>query len=407
MTTIAAYVEQLRREQPARRGLPSEARILLASTVGLAAGAVAAASLGTSWGSVSWADFGVVLAAASAAQLFATRIGGNQGFHTGLAFTVAAALLFQPELIAVVCVVQHVPDWIRHRYRWYVQTFNIANYVVSGIVAWSVRRAFASGGWDTARVHTSGVVAAACAAIAFILVNHALLAWMLKVARGRDVKSTRLFAVDGLVTEAVLAAAGIVIALTLLRDPALTAIAVLPLVLIHRSLIVPTLRDQASRDPKTDLLNSRGIEQGADEELRRAQRFGRPLSLLMCDVDDLRGINNAYGHLVGDAALVEIADAFRTELRDYDLCARFGGDEFVVVLPETTLESALGVADRIQAYLAAHPVLTAKGEVPIGLSVGAATRTDDDATLQQLLERADEAMFSAKRDGDRPALTVA
>ncbi|HLY95519.1 MAG TPA: GGDEF domain-containing protein [Gaiellaceae bacterium] len=389
-------------------GLPKKARALFVSSIGLAIAATVAASLASSWGSPRWADFAVVLVAAAAAQLFAARMGGNQGFHTGLAFTVTAALLFPPELVALVCIGQHIPDWIRHRYRWYIQTFNIANYVLSGMAAWAVRRGLASGGYDaTAHMHTSAVVAAACAGAAFVLMNHALLARMLKSARGRDLRSTRLFAPDGLITDIVLAATGILIAFALLHAPALAAVAMLPLLLIHRSLVVPTLREEAYRDHKTGLLNTRGIANVADDELARARRFGRPLSVLVCDVDDLRGINNRYGHVVGDAALVEIAEAFRSELRDYDLCARFGGDEFVIVLPETDLEQALLVADRIQRRLAEHPVRTLDAEVPVGLSIGTAVRTNDDLLLTQLIERADHSMFAAKRSGHEPILTVA
>ncbi len=162
-------------------------------------------------------------------------------------------------------------------------------------------------------------------------------------------RSSGLFSLDSLVTDLVLAATGVLTAFVLVDEAALTPVAALPLILIHRALVVPNLREQAFRDHKTGLLNSRGFDQAAEEEFSRARRFGRPLAVLLCDIDDLREINNTHGHLEGDAALVALADAFRTELRSYDLCARFGGDEFVVVLPETSQEDALHVAERIQA----------------------------------------------------------
>ena len=147
----------------------------------------------------------------------------------------------------------------------------------------------------------------------------------------------------------------------------------MPLVLIQRALALPTLREQALSDHKTGLLNSRGIDQPARREFARAQRLGQPLSVLLCDIDDLRGINNRLGHLEGDAALVVVSAAFKAELRAYDLCARFGGDEFLVVLPETDEEEAVVVAERIQAWLAENPLPTSEGMLAVGISIGVGT----------------------------------
>ena len=82
---------------------------------------------------VRWPVFAAVLAGGALAQIFATHTAGNQLFHTGLAFSVAAALVLPPELVVVVCVLQHVPEWLRQRYPWYIQSFNIANVVLSAI----------------------------------------------------------------------------------------------------------------------------------------------------------------------------------------------------------------------------------------------------------------------------------
>ena len=180
----------------------------------------------------------------------------------------------------------------------------------------------------------------------------------------------------------------------------------LPLVLIQRALALPTLREQALSDHKTGLLNSRGIDQPARREFARARRLGQPLSVLLCDVDDLREINNRLGHLEGDAALAVIAAAFRAELRAYDLCARFGGDEFLVVLPETDEEEAVTVAERIQAWLSDNPLPTSEGTLAVGISIGVGTLHEDELELGTLLARADAAMYAEKRAGGRSFLTV-
>ena len=125
-------------------------------------------------------------------------------------------------------------------------------------------------------------------ALAFVLVNHALLARMLWLARGKSVADSGLFGAASLFMDGVLAAIGIVVAFALRNEPWLTPLAALPIVLIQRALAVPSLREQAYKDHKTGLLNSRGLEQAGNEELARAKRFNRSISVLMCDVDGLR-----------------------------------------------------------------------------------------------------------------------
>jgi diguanylate cyclase (GGDEF)-like protein len=195
----------------------------------------------------------------------------------------------------------------------------------------------------------------------------------------------------------VLAAIGVSTAIALLHEPAAAPVAAIPLILIHRALAVPSLRAQALKDHKTGLLNTRGIAQAGRSELERATRFDRPLSLLMLDVDDLRDINNRHGHLVGDAALIALTDALGAELRDFDLCGRFGGDEFVLLLPETTREDAEGLAVRIQERLANEVVAAGSTSTQVGISIGIAALGPGTATLDELLHCADAAMYEAKR----------
>jgi len=388
--TAVTPVSVLRREQPARRGLPIEARNYLAAL----AAAAATIAIGLQPEPVPWKHFVILLLVAPAVQLFAEHGPGNQVFHSGLAFTVAAVLLLPPELAVLVCIVQHLPEWARQRYPWYIQTFNIVNYVLSALAAALVWRLFGAGTTDTG---AAAVAAAACCGAVFVVVNHTLLARMLRYARGRTLAETRLFSVDGLAGSGSLAAIGIVFAFTVDRDPLLAVLVALPLLLVQRALTVPLLRDEASRDHKTGLLNTRALERAAEQELERARRFGRPISVIVCDVDGLREVNNKHGHLAGDAALAAVADTLCDELRDYDLCGRFGGDEFVVVLPETALDEALEVAERIDRALAARSVATGRDSFPVALSTGVATLTPEHGfSLKALLADADATMYKAK-----------
>ena len=387
-------------------GLPATARTFFYATV--AAAFVAAAATATvSYHHVNWTVFVALLVGGALAQVFATHTAGSQVFHTGLAFSVAAALTLPPELVVVVCVLQHLPEWLRQRYPWFIQSFNIANVVLSALAAWTLRESVARQDVHiTAAATTTAVFVAAAAALTFVFVNHALLARMLRLARGHDLSASGLFTFDGLIQDGVVAAVGVALAFVLLHSLALAVVVALPLVLIQRALALPTLREQALTDHKTGLLNSRGIDQPARAEFARSKRLGRPLSVLLCDVDDLREINNTLGHLEGDAALAVVAAALRAELRTYDLCARFGGDEFLVVLPETDEEEAVVVAERVQAWLAENPLPTSEGKFQVGISIGVGTLQDGEPEIGTMLARADAAMYAEKRYGKRAFLTV-
>jgi diguanylate cyclase (GGDEF)-like protein len=403
--SAASYSERARYGVTAA-GLPESARTFLYGTIAAAVVATAATAA-ASEAHVRWEVFLAVLAGGALAQIFATHTPGNQVFHTGLAFSVAAALLLPPELVVMVCVLQHLPEWLRQRYPWYIQSFNIANVVLSGLAAWSVRAALATNGVHVGMsATTSAVLVASVAAATFVLVNHALLARMLRLARGHDLSASGLFTLDALIQDGVVAAVGVGVAFALLHSWALAVVVALPLVLIQRALALPTLREEAYTDHKTGLLNSRGIDQPARNEFARSRRLGHPLTVLVCDLDDLREINTRFGHLEGDAAIMCVASAFRAELRQYDLCARFGGDEFLVVLPETTEEEAAEVARRLQAWLATNPIPTREGPFTVGVSIGTAQMRDDESRIGETMERADAAMYEQKCAGGRSFLTV-
>jgi diguanylate cyclase (GGDEF)-like protein len=293
--------------------------------------------------------------------------------------------------VIAICLVQHLGDWVRHRYAWYIQVFNIANYTLSAVAAWEVNKAIVGSVGDAS---ASLRVGAACAAgAAFVLTNHALLARMLKLARDYSLHATGLFSLDGMLTDASLAATGVGVAIALKHYPAAAVVAAFPLFLIHRALVIPELRLQALRDPKTALLNMRGLRDAAETELARAERFMRPLSVIVLDIDDMRRINNVHGHLAGDAAIRAVADAMHAATRDLDLCARFGGDEFVLVLPETTADEAEALVGRLHERVTEVVV----GSPAVTVSSGVAELAPGTRTLDELLQRADAAMYDAKR----------
>jgi diguanylate cyclase (GGDEF)-like protein/putative nucleotidyltransferase with HDIG domain len=177
--------------------------------------------------------------------------------------------------------------------------------------------------------------------------------------------------------------------------------ALAPLVVVHRSLSVPQLQAEARVDPKTGLYNARYFASALAAEIARAARFERPMSLIMADLDLLRDINNSYGHLAGDAVLVGIADVFRAQLRHYDVPARFGGEEFSILLPETPPEEAIEFAERIRRAVADREfeVDTAAEPIRATVSIGVAGFPKDGLDANELIHQADLAVYRAKLQG--------
>src|SRR6185503_7037342 len=231
---------------------------------------------------------------------------------------------------------------------------------------------------------------------------------MLHFARGHTLRETGLFELEHLATDLVLAALGVATYAFWEFNPWLIPFAIAPLVLVHRSLAVPQLQAEARIDPKTGLFNARHFAAALSEEIGRAQRFERPMSLIMADLDLLRDINNSYGHLAGDAVLKGIADVFRQQLRHYDVPARFGGEEFSILLPETPPEQAMEIAERIRRAVAQRTfdVETSSEPIRATVSIGVAGYPKDGTDANELIHQADLAVYRAKLQGRNRVLSA-
>src|SRR5215510_1259114 len=345
-----------------------------------------------------WATFFILGTIAAVAQLFVVRTPRNQSYHTTIVFLIPAVMLLPPELIVLIGVVQHIPEWLKNRSAWYIQIFNICNWTLSMLAAYAAFH----GVLRLAPVsNVEYALAGLSAAAAMVAVNHLLMAPMLHLARGHSLRESGLFSFPSLSTDLVLAMLGVAMAAFWVTNPWLIPFAVAPLLLIHRSLSVPQLQEEARVDPKTGLFNARHFAAALNEELLRAGRFERPLSLIMADLDLLRDINNTYGHLAGDAVLQGIAEVFRAQLRHYDVPARFGGEEFAILLPETTPEQAFEIAERIRRMVAAkaYDVETSSEPIRATVSIGVAAYPRDGSDANELIHQADLAVYRAKLQG--------
>ena len=365
-------------------------------TLAVAAAAVPFAHL--SLNTSGWLTFLVLASCAAVAQLFVVRTPRDQSYHTTIVFLIPGVLLLPPELIALLGVVYCIPEWLKVRYAWYIQAFNIANHTLNGLVAWvAVELVRSSDLSPELEFALSGLVAA----VVFVSLNHFLLATMLHFARGHSLRGTGLFSTESLSTDFVLAMLGVALAGLWDWNPFLLPMAVAPLLLIHRSLSVPALQQEARVDPKTGLFNARYFAAAIRDELERAERSGAPMSLIMADLDLLREINNAYGHLAGDAVLRGIAGVFQLHLRHTDIPARFGGEEFALLLPETTPEEAAEIAERIRRAVAEKrfEVETSSEPIRATISLGVAGYPKDGTDPNELIHQADLAVYRAKLQG--------
>ena len=168
------------------------------------------------------------------------------------------------------------------------------------------------------------------------------------------------------------------------------------------------LRLLATRDELTGLLNRREFDRILHEERERALRFGHPLGLIMIDVDRFKAINDAHGHPVGDAVLREVARLLGREVRTVDRVARFGGEEFAVLLVQTDATSTLDVAARLCATIAGEP-FTAAGVagLRVTISAGVASLPNDARPAGELVAAADKALYAAKARGRNQVVAFA
>jgi diguanylate cyclase (GGDEF)-like protein len=158
----------------------------------------------------------------------------------------------------------------------------------------------------------------------------------------------------------------------------------------------------------TGFLNHRSFHERLGEEIVRSGRSRSSIALLMIDLDDFKLVNDTFGHQLGDRVLVFAADLIRSTLRASDIAARYGGDEFAVILPETDREAAQAAADRIgEAFAATSLTVEGRGPIPVGATVGVAIHPSDARTGPELIALADDDLYRTKREHDRRATEAA
>jgi diguanylate cyclase (GGDEF)-like protein len=163
--------------------------------------------------------------------------------------------------------------------------------------------------------------------------------------------------------------------------------------------LLESLRHRSIRDPLTGLFNRRYLEETLEREISRAERSGSPISLMVLDIDGFKAFNDTHGHTPGDALMRELSDLLQRQTRGGDAACRFGGDEFLLLLPETSFEVAMRRAEELRSEVRGYDFVIGGDDVHVTITVGVAAFPHHAADMPSLIRAADEAMYRAKRAG--------
>lgn len=385
--------------------------LVLLDLAALAWGIVALA-VGSRAGRRQWAVLVMLLALAVAYEEVSRRlgrprlrIGGDLKRDTGTVWLVAAAVALEPGLIVIVNVALAGYVWLRRRRAlapMYRALAAASAALLGSLGAHAVLRA-SSPAWDGAGWMLADALSVAVVLVLFPVISRALTAGVAVLNRGRG---DELLGTPGEnVDQFALLCLGGLVALAAVQEPWLCVLVLPPMVMLQRGAFVRELETAASIDAKTGLLNAVAWEEHSRRELARSRRTGRPVAILILDIDRFKRVNDRFGHLVGDDVLRQVGRSLASGVREFDSVGRFGGEEFVVVLPEADEADALVVAERLRERIneirvsLVAPSIAESDDEPMSISVGVACSPAHGVELTELLMAADRAMYAAKARG--------
>jgi diguanylate cyclase (GGDEF)-like protein len=341
------------------------------------------------------------------------RVSIAAGTHIDLSsvWTFAAAMLFVPAVACLVVIALYLYLYLRvwrpAKSPAYRQIFSTATVLLA--VHAATATATYLGGDGGPLDSPLGPLPVVAAILAYTAVNTCLIVGAVVLSANKSVRQV-LGHGDEVVLEVSTLSLGALVAVAITVSGPLLAAFVLPtLVVLHRAVLVRQLEQAANTDSKTGLLTAAAWQGQAMEQLRRAQRSAGSAAVLILDLDHFKRVNDRHGHLAGDMVLSSVGAALRGEVRDHDLVGRFGGEEFVIMLPRPDTgryeyPELASIAERIRRRIGelAIEIPTPDGALTItglSVSIGGATFPRDGAEVQDLVAVADSALYAAKRDG--------
>ncbi|MEP6600008.1 MAG: diguanylate cyclase [Actinomycetota bacterium] len=323
----------------------------------------------------------------------------------------AATVVLPPGYATVLIVVMRTHLWLRQQrgsgMRLYRQVFTAAAFVLASQAAGGVRSAV-DGRLDALPPGLSVALIIGIALCVYLAVNVTLVLTAIWLATRPASLRSMMPTWDEVSLEIATLSLGGLIALAVLHQPWSALLVLPPMLVLQRSALVRQLEEAATIDAKTGLLNPLAWQRVGQREIARAEREHTPVAVLIADLDHFKSVNDTFGHLIGDVVLARAGQCLVDELRGYDSVGRFGGEEFVAVLPDVDIDVALLIAERIRARVAAlsidatsgiKPSVLAEGGYHLSTSIGVACYPAHGTDLVTLLSGADTALYRAKRAG--------
>jgi len=349
---------------------------------------------------IDWQNYWLLILTGAAAIAQVYKVEGathKSSYNLGwVVYGLAFVFLGGPATLFII-LVAHLIDWAWHKYPWYIQMYNMATFAIAVSATTLIYN------WILTAQLSTGILTTLAILIAltvFTLLNHLLIGIAIWFARGQNLTQSGIFGRVTVMIDFTLLGLGVVAALIWTINPSAVLLVLIPLYLIYTTLQVPNLQRQTEIDPKTKLYNARYFADMLEKEYDRALRYDRPLTVVIGDLDLLRNINNTYGHLAGDVVLVKVAEILKNQFRGYDLVARFGGEEFAILMPETTPEDAFPRVEAVRKAIAATDFEVSTSVTPIkaSISFGIAARNGQ-SCAEDIIHDADVTLYRSKLMG--------
>jgi diguanylate cyclase (GGDEF)-like protein len=389
--------------------------------------AIVFAGLHTTWHARDAELFGLLLACALAAVEMTRRSGEPGGAikDVDAVWDIPAAILLPPLYVLIAPIPRLILAQIRTRQTHiYRRAFSAAavglSYAAASVAFHAAEPVLVHamhwpGGGDTAWALLAG-----CCAVLRLLLNDAMIMTAVKGSEPTTRVRPLLLGREPLYNNLAELCMGVLVAFAARSDPLFVLMAVPLVILLQRSFRHAQLLGASRIDGKTGLLNAATWQREAALQITRANRTHTPLAVAILDIDHFKQVNDTHGHLAGDAVLAGLARAMQALLRDYDLTCRFGGEEFAMLLPQTSASEAYLIAERLRENLARIPIPAGTGAgdqdgglLSVTVSIGIAAVHTARRDLTDLLASADAALYEAKRSGrnatrmaEEPAPTV-
>lgn len=400
--------------------LPALPRSYVAVVAVLAVVAIAVTAAWTDWQASDGVKFAALLCCITISVVSMPRLAYASGVLTrGLngAWMVPAAILLPPVYVPMLSIpTVALAWWFLHRGVPHRSVFTAATLILGyGLIWWIFQvfpPSFAGATVGTGLHALTWVLAVMISYLPGSGLHHVLVTAAVKLTdssvRIRDIGWSSQELQAGLVEINL----GALLTLVMALEPQLIFMALSLVLLMRRFVIYPLLIAQSRVDAKTGLLNTRTWEVEAEAELSRAVRTRQPLSVALADIDHFKNVNDTYGHLAGDRVLKALSNALTTQSRAYDRVARFGGEEFVLLLAQTAEADAVNMAERLRGFVEDMPIPA--GERPgapvikVTISIGVSgMKKEEPRELADLVAAADSALYKAKQAGRNRVATAA